>query len=138
MTDPRVEAAARAMFDRSKAEVLAAKGFTSSYDYAEISEKDKEYWRDMIRPIIAAADAAAWRPIETAPRDKEIILFYPKVLGSDAGIYKGRWDCDQYRKIPKPYWGGGYADLWGIIHAKKNPPTHWQPLPNPPGEEAGA
>ncbi|MFP2873705.1 hypothetical protein ACLEIY_15925 [Acetobacter tropicalis] len=138
MTDPRIEAAARAMFDRSKAEVLAAKGFTSSYDYGEISEKDKEYWRDMIRPIIAAADAAAWRPMSDAPRDRTEILaktrpdVYPEthnrsgwnnrsVVIRHEGIVND--DFDMGWSVAAPVGYGGMPDKWFV---------GWQPLPAPP------
>lgn len=134
MTDPRIEAAARALCE--------IYGHDPDADEAMVQSGMGANWRayeDEARVALAAADAAAWRPIETAPRDKEIVLFYPKAFGSDGGIHKGRWDCDQYRKMPKPYWRGSYSDCWGVIHARKNPPTHWRPVYAPPeGEVQGS
>lgn len=113
MTDARIEAAARAMFDRSKAEVLAAKGFTLSCTYDEVAEKDKDYWRDLVRPILAAADAVAWRPIESAPRDGAHILTY---------YADGRVMTDTF-----PY--RGFLEWQEQLD---EPPIYWQPLPAPP------
>lgn len=79
MTDARIEAAARAMFDRTKAEVLTAKWFTLSCTYDEVAEKDKDYWRDLVCPILAAADAAAWNTdIKKAPGFRQTIVVHLK------------------------------------------------------------
>ena len=71
-----------------------------------------------------------WQPIETAPKDKRILLYRPtasewwRVMG-------GHYDSDEYLKTPKPYWG---SDNFGIAKAaqRQNPPTHWMPLPESP------
>lgn len=79
---------------------------------------------------------SAWRPIETAPNDGTTILLYGYWAGEihgpsneaqflGAGSYRaGRtdfpgfdWDLD----------GGDAYATWGK-------PTHWMPLPDPPGD----
>lgn len=61
-----------------------------------------------------------WRPIETAPMDREIIL---------AGRWQsGRWDMrvGQWLVVQRwPFVGEGQ-------------PTHWRPLPSPPAEARSA
>jgi hypothetical protein len=51
-----------------------------------------------------------WQPIETAPKDRDILLY-------DENIYMGQW-------YDKDWWVEG-----GQITCN---PTHWMPLPNPP------
>jgi hypothetical protein len=78
-----------------------------------------------------AAQAEAWRPIETAPKDETIIL---------VGNFRDSWSCFQH----VVYWNdtdlGTPEHPWRItdtdqgIH--KDYPTHWQPLPAPPSAAA--
>ncbi|KXV12594.1 hypothetical protein [Gluconobacter oxydans] len=58
MTDPRVEAAARAVKD------------------AMLRQGKSPDARDLAQAAIKAADAVAWRPISEAPRDGTTILLY--------------------------------------------------------------
>ena len=63
--------------------------------------------------------AAEWRPIETAPTEPmlEVII---------AGQYdNGIWYVEEGFRNPLGHWNG----------RKINPPTHWMPLPSPPGAE---
>lgn len=75
------------------------------------------------------APTVAWQPIETAPKDQDIWLWFPTMF-SKGHMTVGRWDSDQYAQKPRPYWTGsarGRANEY-----RNNPPTHWQPLPTPP------
>ena len=71
-----------------------------------------------------------WQPIETAPKDKRILLYRPTapewwmVMG-------GRYDSDEYAKNPKPYWST-YNWRLGKTEQRQNAPTRWMPLPEPP------
>ena len=68
-----------------------------------------------------------WQPIETAPRDRLLVLWWRPtssrlgnpVIGSICGDgpYDGMWWSGQF---------GFYQDVWHI--------THWMPLPTPPKE----
>lgn len=71
-----------------------------------------------------------WQPIESAPKDREILMFYPNLERSMIG----NWDNDEYNSKPRPYWNGEYARLWGKNLARINLPTHWMELPSPPCE----
>lgn len=75
---------------------------------------------------------ADWQPIETAPKDGSLILcFYANRYGQDRYSLRywaqGDWPpsgrtegwCDQHRQL------------------RKNDPTHWTPLPNPPQPQKG-
>lgn len=94
MTDPRIEAATKAI-----REAMTKHG----------SAPDAEM---LARVALAAADAAAWRPIETSPQDTTILTYYAD----------GRVMPDQF-----PY--RGMLEWQEQFDA---PPTHWQPLPAPP------
>lgn len=60
-----------------------------------------------------------WQPIETAPKDADVLLLY--LDGS--GVQPGYWEDDRWIAC-ETHWltGGGW-------HAE---PTHWMPLPDPP------
>lgn len=76
-----------------------------------------------------------WQPISTAPRDGTPVLLYKPA---------GRWDGGYMRA---GYWGeyldrgeqwiacGGFAIGYrsSETDTPKGWPTHWQPLPSPPG-----
>lgn len=125
MTDPRIEAAARALFNKVRAKVTVERS-VSICDYDEILDSDKEYWREDARICLAAADAAAWRPMSEAPRDGTVInVLLPE------GISKA--DQDFYC-----YPGSRVSFGWAWENRKFRPcagltvfiqPTHWQPLP---------
>jgi hypothetical protein len=75
-----------------------------------------------MRAALEAADAAAWEPIETAPKDGTEIL----VETSD-GVTIGAYGKDGpiYWLVPN-YQDQEDRDLCS--------PTHWRPLPSPPVE----
>lgn len=74
------------------------------------------------------APAVAWQPIETAPKDREIWLWFPTMLRGHMTV--GRWEDDRYAKKPKPYWAGSVRGR--VNEYRDNPPTLWQPLPTQP------
>ena len=120
MTDPRIE------------EALLA------YSRSPIEEPIKS----VMAKVLEAADAAAWRPIESAPRDRTYVDLW--VINSDG---EGRRITDAYYG-PIPHTCGEYGqycdscpdegDFWvdGIFgHQIYGDITHWQPLPAPPKDE---
>ena len=67
-----------------------------------------------------------WQPIETAPKDETLILGFDP--NADCPIYVIRWFSLNDETGPG-YWieaGGEEYESWN--------PTHWMPLPKPPGE----
>lgn len=76
-----------------------------------------------------------WQPIETAPKDDTPVLLWGLFAGEISGISKAPGMEIGY------YTGGGdYASqgfLWattgGDAYAVWCKPTHWMPLPAPPG-----
>lgn len=75
-------------------------------------------WLSCAKCVLEAADAAAWRPIETAPRDGTLILATVKHIGCDA----------------VSFWGAGWRETTNGLMLRDEP-THWQPLPAPPEGE---
>lgn len=59
-----------------------------------------------------------WQPIETAPKDESWIITYTP-NGYYRGVHHNRWS-----EKNNSWWKDNIIDL----------PTHWQPLPKPPGE----
>ena len=68
-----------------------------------------------------------WQPIETAPKDERVMLYYPK-----RGPTFGYWNSQECATKPRPYWKHDLQYLFGIPDARQNPPTHWAPKPDPP------
>ncbi|CAI9119573.1 DUF551 domain-containing protein [Brytella acorum] len=132
MTDPRIEAAARAMCGRFN------EGDASIWD--DLPNSDREYYREAARVVLEAADAAAWRPIESAPRDGTECLigwsstgWHVQTAWWDAEFDTG-WDeeIDDIKHIGA--WTGGVVESWGDETTLTYNPTHWMPLPAPPQE----
>jgi len=75
-----------------------------------------------------------WEPIENAPKDRDIILFYPKVLWYDHPyVTVGKWYGDLSAKISRPYWRC-QAEWIGINSMRNCPPTHYCEI-DYPGEK---
>lgn len=71
-----------------------------------------------------------WQPIETAPKDGTAVLVYPATWnGRSAAI--AIFNLDKYAKKPLPYWARD-DDMGRVTCSRKNPPSHWMPLPDPP------
>jgi len=64
-----------------------------------------------------------WQPIETAPKDREILVFQ-----SDGVICHAEWR--------QPKYGNGHWGGWGLEEGGIHDPTHWMSLPSPPREDA--
>jgi len=72
-----------------------------------------------------------WQPIETAPKDRDVLLYCPK-----CGVVRGRWKAQTYHSKPKPYWTNDRERLYGVIETRNDQPTHWAPLPDAPSVQA--
>lgn len=70
----------------------------------------------------------SWQPIETAPKSDAILLWRNNKC--DIGYYIE----DNYARKPKPYWFSYYHHY--VTSMRQHVPTHWQPLPSGPGEDA--
>lgn len=74
-----------------------------------------------------------WRPIEFAPKDREVDLLMPLEAFGELRMYPGEWDSDRCARTPRPYWTSFIvARLWGIRFMRANQPTHFCPRPQPP------
>ena len=112
ITETMVEAACRALATNM-----------SAIPWDEYGEENRCDVRKGMRAALEAADAAAWQPIETAPKDGTDILVS---MWEDHQLVVVSFDETQPKsKFP---WlgvpdGPGYA---------ASAPTHWRPLPEPP------
>lgn len=78
----------------------------------ELSELERRKMAEAGRQSIACTNG--WRPIETAPKDIDVLLW------NGDGVHIGKY-ITEYGKF--------YAR---DMLAPKSYPTHWQPLPKPP------
>lgn len=81
---------------------------------------------------LPAAPVQGWQPIETAPKDRRILLLRKRPYG--VMVVGGHWQDDRFGKNIRPYWGHDLERAFGTIDARKNPPIAWmdEPLPPPP------
>jgi hypothetical protein len=86
--------------------------------------------RHRINQIINNQSSINWQPIETAPKDRRILLYFPDLF-SDVAIYCGGWYDDSYNKRPRPYWSADCESWAGKNHLRAHPPTHWAELTPP-------
>ena len=79
-----------------------------------------------------------WKPIESAPKDgTEVFLYVP---GESLYPTAGRYDTPEH--FEREYGDRDYAEegwRWSYgyptdFHEEVIRPTHWMPLPTPPGE----
>ena len=77
-----------------------------------------------------------WQPIETAPKDGSTILIYGdnevSVVFWEVRRTLGAWRCTGYGDLAFEDDGSPYSPPSRLIPQN---PTHWMPLPVPPGEE---
>lgn len=79
---------------------------------------------------------SGWISIESAPRDGQPVLLYIAVVGFTGGATTvGRYDDDKHAKRPRPHWSTERGWLFGRRWDRDNQPTHWMPLPLPPGSK---
>ena len=71
-----------------------------------------------------------WQPIETAPLDEKVILYWP-TLFSDPYVTAGMWCKDEYAKRPRPFWSCDGEGWIGRTMLRSNPPTHWAKITLP-------
>lgn len=72
-------------------------------------------------------ELGAWQPIETAPAETEVLVWFGPYVGVKSAAYTSPW---------------ANTKLWCVDDAKFDPhpvrgyskpyPTHWMPLPAPP------
>ena len=78
-----------------------------------------------LRAELAAAEAAAWQPIATAPRDGTWILGWSQ---RDMQPFRISWGRNHRGDLAWCSVGGSFVD--GYV-------THWRPTPTPPAAENG-
>lgn len=82
----------------------------------------------LLRALAARVEAMGWRPIETAPKETEILVWFGPNVGVKSALYTEAigpgiwsWCVDDEKFGPHPV--RRYCSPY---------PTHWQPLPTPP------
>ncbi|MFH7812458.1 MULTISPECIES: hypothetical protein [Acetobacter] len=129
MTDPRIEAAARAICNE-----LMKDG--KVFGVARLCTQDA--FVDLAHVALAAADAAAWRPISEAPKDRTDILAKTRPDVFPESDHRSGWngrnvvirhggivndDFDMGWSVSAPVGYGGMPDEWFL---------GWQPISNLP------
>lgn len=74
-------------------------------------------------PESAPLPSTPWRPIATAPKDDDVLLYE-----EGEGVRAGYWDD---LEAADPFWRA--VETQGCTTGRMRP-THWMPLPSPPSE----
>ena len=74
-----------------------------------------------------------WQPIEKAPKDERILLYFPEFHGpgKEPRYIMGHWADNRFAAKPRPYWCHDEERLWGTVQCRNKQPTHWL-RPEPP------
>ncbi|ANA14201.1 hypothetical protein [Acetobacter oryzifermentans] len=136
MTDPRIEAAVEAAWSNT----FQFKEGISFPQYQNKSPEAAAEFHKAITLALAAADAAAWRPIETAPQDGTVIEIFQgnhdgwQGIGIATAQY---WSAEKLAELdgssnPDDYEGGWFlaTNYWGAA-SDETRPWLWRPLMPP-------
>ncbi len=72
-----------------------------------------------------------WKAIDSAPKDRRVVLFYPECGFTEHQMVFGRWNADGYSKNPRPYWSNDCERWWGVVRCRTHSPTMWMDLEPP-------
>lgn len=100
------------------------------------------------KEIEALRAALEWQPIETAPKDRDVLLARVVVEDGEvrSHVSQGRWIDGEEDQSDQPGHDAGFVDCdYGCFFPGRSfgqekyrfeakQPTHWMPLPNPPVE----
>lgn len=143
ITDEMVEAAAEALFNCALAKVTRGgwKWHHASWEECRHVVSYSDDYRNEARAALEAAERAAWRPIEEAPRDgRKVIVWWRE--GQDgwqtaAALWDEQFECLGWDDdASKPIYRGGWTDYgvgsFAYEEYRELRPTHFRPLPSPP------
>ena len=61
-------------------------------------------------------------PMGTAPKDREILAWWPIWTGEWAATH---WETEEWAKKPRPHWAS-HQLRWGKQAIRDHQPTHWR------------
>ena len=73
-----------------------------------------------------------WQPMETAPKNRRVLLYYDSPPLAGLNVIGGEWQSDHFIRRPRPYWEHDMHMLTGVTRTREIQPSMWQPLPDPP------
>lgn len=91
---------------------------------------DADIARDARDEIERLRAASQWQSIETAPKDGTEVIVYRRDAGAFTAHYISPYDVGVSDDDEPSWFTVCGEDLTGDL------PTHWQPLPSPPTQEA--
>lgn len=125
---PALKAVFAAMSSSPTVGTVTRAQLRAAIETVTFSEPNLDGILDALEALLGRAVPQAWQPIESAPKDGTKVLVTNDVEG--ALILIGYWVQPEDR-------GRDFCqdeDWWHITHALAGvKPTHWQPLPAPPG-----
>jgi hypothetical protein len=86
--------------------------------------------REAIVEITRLRERTEWRDIATAPKDGTIIH-----IADARDVHAAFWDADRDAKFPWRFMDNDEESAMNAWMDGKHGPTHWLPLPPPPGDK---
>lgn len=71
-----------------------------------------------------------WKPMDSAPKDRRILLEW--LDGDFWEIEFGQWESEQFYRKPKAHWQGEGRYWRGIRFYRERSPVAWMEVPEPP------
>lgn len=112
--------------------VRAGNAFVAAHKREPKSPSDSAWMNGYYAALCAPVEPQGWQPIETAPKDRALLLWLP--MGRTV---MGHWDTQGHHSKPRPYWDTA-ENVFGVLWARENQPTHWMPLPSAPSTKGGS
>lgn len=152
MTAPRpdlavVEETAKELREELRRDIEIDKAAADGGDtYCGKRAAKSQEWLNAIDQLLAERAAHEWRPIETAPKNQKVLVFYRNSLGNGRTVtacYHTQLPWSD-NADPSPSDGEYAPEGWyeasethEEIHFTDHPPTHWMPLPAAPQPPKG-
>lgn len=108
---------------------------------AEVRARGMSSIDSALRSLADQVEALQWQPIETAPHNERVLVFYTYTNGVGRRIIATYYRAET---LESEYEESGYAEPgWyeesyaaDTIYPIEQEPTHWMPLPPPPHDRA--
>ena len=120
---------------------IAARADGPSEAERRVLERDPRWRAANEIEQLRCATSVAWQPMSTAPKDRRVLLYCPRLKGNvEQDVVIGMWRFDANRRT-LGYWvsdvgtlDGGFAETGPWIEYPELKPDRWAPLLPCPGK----
>jgi hypothetical protein len=114
-------------FDEVRAAIASPSQRLPRYVDIQLGTETAARYAEALRVV---RESIEWQPVETAPKDERILLWYPKWDGLEGVVVVGCWHRDEFGRPPQPHWTNDSSLDWEYTYHHQ--PTHWRRIPEAP------